>query len=377
MQVCFRHARLVLGLALFAILLGGGLRSACAQELQVETAVQVALTDDASKTRNQALSDAMGQALLQAVEQSAPELRGRLYLVAPRAREFVSSYRVVEETEQDGRLLFKIVSQVDVARLLRELQTALPKPKHSDGKPSVLLCVKLAMAEPLIEKLQASARELLGQRSLNVELGNADRCGPGSTWPGMRLSFEGNLESAVAEVRGTTPRLWSAHVRGVWQFVVAPGAPPQQEAGDGVAFADRDDAALDQALGQVGRPLLTKLAERTGLLGRPGGGVLLLATGLRTAAVMNKLWKALLALPGVSRVEPRRIVFSDGGDEQVHFQLMTQTSTETLGTALYRTPVAGLRMQVVPLGPSALRLDCVPAQDLPSAEVPEAEAAAP
>ena len=123
--------------------------------------------------------------------------------------------------------------------------------------------------------------------------------------------------------------------------------------------------------------MLTKLAERTGLLGRPGGGVLLLATGLRTAAVMNKLWKALLALPGVSRVEPRRIVLSDGGDEQVHFQLMTQTSTETLGTALYRTPVAGLRMQVVPLGPSALRLDCVPAQDLPSAEVPEAEAAAP
>ena len=41
MQVCFRHARLVLGLALFAILLGGGLWSACAQELQVETAVQV------------------------------------------------------------------------------------------------------------------------------------------------------------------------------------------------------------------------------------------------------------------------------------------------------------------------------------------------
>ena len=53
---------------------------------------------------------------------------------------YLATAGVVEETEQDGRLLFKIVSQVDVARLLRELQAALPKPKHSDGKPSVLLC---------------------------------------------------------------------------------------------------------------------------------------------------------------------------------------------------------------------------------------------
>lgn len=377
MQLGLQDARTVGQVALVVALLCGGLGVASAQELQVETSVQVALQDDAAKTRSQAVSDAMNQALAQAVEQSAPELRGRLYLVTPRVREFVTSYRVVEETELDGRLSLKIVSQVDVARLLRELQAALPKPKRSDGKPTILLCVKLSQAESLEEKLVTEARELLGQRGQTVEVGNAERCAESGGWTGLRLSFDGSVQVPPAEVRGTTPRLWSAQVRGGWQFVVDPNTPPQRETGEGVAFADRGDAALSQAVGQVGRPLLTKLAERTGLLGRPGGGVLLLATGLRSATVMNKLWKALLALPGVTRVEPRRIVLSDTGDEQVHFQLTTQTSTETLGTALYRTPVAGLRMQVVPLGPSALRLDCVSAQDLPTAEPSEAEAATP
>ncbi len=339
-----------------------------AQELQVETAAQVAQTDDAKKTRSQALSDAMNQALAQAVEQSAPELLGRLYLVTPRAREFVTSYRVVEETEADGRLSLKIVSQVDVARLLRELNAALPKPKRTDGKPPVLLCVKLSGAPSLEEKLVTEARELLSQNAQPVEVGSPERCAKDSAWTGLRISFDGSLQAPVGEVRGTMPRLWSAHVRGVWQLVVDPNTPPQTETSDGVAFAERGDTALGQAVGQVGRPLLGKLAERTGLFGRPGGGVLLVATGLRSVTVMNKLWKALLALPGVSRVEPRRIVLSESGDEQVHFQLYTQTSTETLGTALYRTPVAGLRVQVVPLSRSALRLDCVPAQDLPSAE---------
>ncbi len=366
-----------LTLALCAALFFGGLSSAFSQELQIETAVQVAQTDDAAKTRSQALSDAMSQALTQAVEQSAPELRGRLYLIAPRAREFVTSYRVVEETETDGRLSLKIVSQVDVARLLRELQAALPKPKRVDGKPPVLLCVKLSGAQSLEEKLVGEARELLSQNSQPVEIGNPDRCAPESAWSGLRLSFDGSLQAPIGEVRGTVPRLWSAHVRGGWQLLVDPSTPPQHESGDGVAFAERGDTALSQAVSQIGRPLLAKLAERTGLFGRPGGGVLLVATGLRSVTVMNKLWKALLALPGVSRVEPRRIVLSDTGDEQVHFQLATQTSTETLGTALYRTPVAGLRVQVVPLGPSALRLDCVPAQDLPSAEPVDGEAKAP
>lgn len=352
-----------------AALLVGFVQPASAQEMQIESAVQVALQEDVAKTRSQALSDAMARALELAVEQAAPDVRGRLYLISARAREFVSSYRVVEETEQDGRLSLKIAAQVDVAHLLRELQAVLPKSKRGDGRPKILVCARLAGAETSAATLAAEARDLLVQRDQPVELGSAERCQLSnlSSWPGPRLIFDGTVTAKAAEVRGTSPRLWSSLVHGGWQYFADANAQPQTESGDGTGFAERTDDALVQATAQLGRPLLSRLAERNGLLGRVGGGVLLIATGLRSPQVMNKLWKALLALPGVSRVEPRRFLVSDGADEQVHFQLTTTTSSETLGTALYRTPIAGLRVQVVPLGPSTVRLDCVPAQELPSA----------
>jgi len=348
-----------------------------AQDMQIAAAVQVTDAGDAAKTRSQALSEAMAQALDQSVEQTAPELRGRLYLISQRAREFVTSYRVTDESEQDGRLNLRIVAQVDVARLVRELQAALPSAKRTDGRPKVLVCARFTGAESLATGLAEAAKELLSQRGQSVELGTSERCATESTWPGPRLSFDGGLQTPLSEVRGTSPRLWSALLRGSWQFWADPTGQPQREAGDGAGFAEQREEALSQAVVSLGRPLLGRLAERSGLLGRPGGGVLLIATGLRSPSVMSKLWKALLALPGVRRVEPRRFLVAEGGDEQVHFQLTTTTNPETLGTALYRTPIAGLRVQVVPLGPSTLRLDCVSAQDLPSAEPAAPEAATP
>ncbi len=359
---------------ILAAVLFGFVQPASAQEMQIESAVQVAVQEDVAKTRSQALSEAMARALELAVEQAAPDVRGRLYLVSARAREFVSSYRVVEETEQDGRLSLKIAAQVDVAHLLRELQAVLPKSKRGDARPKILVCARWAGAETSAATLAAEARDLLVQRDQPVELGSAERCQPSalSSWPGPRLIFDGTVTANAAEVRGTSPRLWSSLVHGGWQYFADANAQPQTETGDGIGFAERTEAALAQATAQLGRPLLSRLAERSGLLGRVGGGVLLIATGLRSPQVMNKLWKALLALPGVSRVEPRRFLVLDGVDEQVHFQLTTTTNSETLGTALYRTPIAGLRVQVVPLGPSTVRLDCVPAQELPSA-TPDAQ----
>lgn len=338
---------------------------AAAQDMQIESSAQVAVQEDAAKARSQALSEAMRQAVDLAVEQAAPEVRGRTYLLGARARDFVPSYRIVEESEQDGRLVLKIVAQVDVTQVIKELQAGLPKSKRSDGRAKVLVCVQLIGADGLADALLTDAKELLMQRGQLVELGTAEQCRAGSAWSGPRLSFEGNVAAPAGQVRGTSPRLWSAQLKGRWQLAVD-GAQVQSETGEGSGFAETAEAALGLAVAPLGRPLLGKLAERSGLLGRVGGGVLLVTTGLRTPQVMNKLWKALAALPGVTRVELRRILQSDSGDEQVHFQLTTTATTETLGTALYRTPMAGLRVQVVPLGPTTLRLDCVPAQDLPS-----------
>lgn len=338
-----------------------------AQELQIETSAQVAVQDDVTKARSQALTEAMRQAVDLAVEQAAPEVRGRTYLLGARVRDFVPSYRIVEESEQDGRLVLKIAAQVDVAQVQKELQAGLPKSKRGDGRPKVLVCVQLIGADSLASVLATEAKDLLTQRGQLVELGTSEQCRAGSSGPGPRLSFDGNVAAPQVQVRGTSPRLWSAQLKGRWLFAPDATAQGQSEAGEGSGFAETPEAALSLAVTPLGRPLLAKLAERSGLLGRVGGGVLLVTTGLRTPQVMNKLWKALAALPGVTRVELRRISPSDAGDEQVSFQLTTTATTEMLGTALYRTPIAGLRMQVVPLGPSTLRLDCVPAQELPSA----------
>ena len=256
MQVCFRHARLVLGLALFAILLGGGLRSACAQELQVETAVQVALTDDASKTRNQALSDAMGQALLQAVEQSARAAWSTVSGCAAR----VSLYRPIASSRRPSKTggFCSKLSRRSMSR-----GSCVSCKRHCQNQAQRRKAERFALRQArhggtADRKATGFCARALGQRSLNVELGNADRCGPGSTWPGMRLSFEG--EPGIGG--GGSARYNAAALVGpcarVWQFVVAPGAPPQQEAGDGVAFADRDDAALDR-----GGPSGSTLADQS------------------------------------------------------------------------------------------------------------------
>jgi hypothetical protein len=371
------HRPVLLGLFVATLWLLPG--RAFSQEMQIEAAVQVALQDDAAKTRSQALSDAMTQALEQSVEQAAPELRGRLYLVSARAREFVKSYRVIEDSEQDGRLSLKIAAQVDVARLVRELQAALPKTRRTDGRPKILLCARVTGAETAALGLLTAAADVLQQRDQPTEIGKSENCTDSAvaSWPGPRLLFDGSLVTKVAEVRGTSPLLWSALLRGSWQYVTDGSSPPLSEAGEGVGFAEQPDAALAQAVTQLGRPLLLRLAERQGLFGRPGGGVLLMASGLRSPSVMNKLWKALLALPGVARIEPRRFLLSESGDELVHFQLTTTTPAETLGTALYRTPIAGLRVQVTPVGPSTLRLECISAQELPSAEPPGTDAGTP
>ena len=67
------------------------------------------------------------RALERAVLQVAPEARGRLYVVSGRARQYITSLRVLSEGESGGQLQVRISAQVDVPRLLREIPRSMTR----------------------------------------------------------------------------------------------------------------------------------------------------------------------------------------------------------------------------------------------------------
>lgn len=355
-------------------------KAAWAQVLPIETEGSAVHVGDGSRTREQALASAMMLALEQAVEQSAPNLRGRVYLLSARYRQFVLGYRVLSETEQAGKLTLKLETQVDTTSLLRELQRTLPQHRKAQKKGAVRLCAK--WTGPLLqkEKIVEQAQSRLEKSGLTVEVDASENC----DGEGFRLLYSGQLVGPIDEVRGTKPRLFFAKARATWQLFAPTSGTAHAETSEAESLRDQAAAAMEEAARQSAQDALAGLVERTKLAEQPTGSVLLVASGLGSPAVLKKVWRALLGLPGVTQVELRRIHAAKNpanhqaspsaspsagkNDEQVHFLLTTNADVETLSAALYRTPIASLRVQVSPLSPTALRMDCVAAQELPSSE---------
>lgn len=353
----------VCGVLLWFVALLGGLATVSAQSLRVETTAQALLQEDVSHARAQALSFAMTAAVEQAVEQTAPVLRRRLYLVSHQAAEFVPSYRVLEESQRDGRLLLRVVCEVDVTSLLQRLQTVLPPNRRNGKKTRLWLCVRDGFpAQPAFVE---EVHKWLENQNFAVETG------PGCLSNFPRLQFDADLLSASEEVRGTSPKQLFAKARGTWQFSAAADAKPQSETTEAMALAGQAEVAQAQAMAQLSVPLVSRLLDRLGLSAQVNDGVLIVVGGLRSFGSLRKLWRALWGLPGVTSVQPWHVTPKLDGEGLVLFRLQTNTDVQTLGTALYRTPIASLTVQVSPLSPTALRLDCVSSSELPSAENPE------
>ena len=293
------------------------------QGIEVSTQVSVPVTESAAAARTQALADAMQQALEQAVTQAAPESRGRLYLVNMRAREFVTGYRVLEEGEASGIFTMRIEAQVDLPRLLRELQSgASSVRKLSPKRVAIGLCATPTRSETATQAAfaaQTQARAFLADKVETIEMLPPVRCQ--SEQPGLLDSGQVPLHSVLMltldeevtthDIRGTLPALVGAQARVQWRALGreggASGTPVLQPA-EASAFAETKAAAQAAAYRDAAQKGLTQLLSRPGVLPASGHGVLITLEGLSGFARYQQAVRALAALPGVTQAEPRRFV---------------------------------------------------------------------
>jgi hypothetical protein len=228
----------------------------------------------------------------------------------------------------------------------------------------------------------AAARTLLDQRIGATESLAAVACaerlqqqatGANPASPLLILQPDANLRSEP--IRGTQPPRVGAVAQAEWLFypqAPAAAAGPLRESGQATIFLDSAESAQSEAQRQAALAGIQRLLERPGLLGRVAAGVRLRIEGVGSYANYQQLLRTLGALPGVGRVEPRRFLLPPPAgpaafeEPQVEVLLHTATAAESIGAALGRTPLTGLRLQVAPLGTGELRIICVPESLLPS-----------
>lgn len=375
-----RHRRVLSSAAAFvlaaAISLGAPGRG-LAQALTVEASAQAPIQDDLARARGRALSEAMSQALEQAVSQAAPEVRGRLYLLTARARDYVPTYRVISEGEEAGSFRVRIEAQVDTPRLLRDLQGAAPQKRGATGRKPLQLCARSGAEDPSeLQPALRQAAELLGERGETVEALGPAQCtaGIGGTGRAKLVLVPGAVQ--IDEVRGTQPRLFGARRTIEWIVERAGGDAELRERAETTAFAETAAAAQLAATQQAAQQGLRRLTQKPGLLDGAASGVMVSFEGLHSFAAYQQLLRAMSVLPGVTRVEPRRFVGAQGAEaERVAVFVHSTAGSEALGAALGRSLVPGLRLSVMPLPGGDLRVLCVAEGALTSE--PEQQPAAP
>ncbi len=353
-----------------------------------EVSVQVPTQDDAARARSRALLDAMNQALEQAVTQAAPEARGRLYLLSTRARDYITTYRVLEEGDNNGQFALRLEAQVDLPRLLRDLQGTVPATRQTTTRrAALLLCATpsttgRAAPDAVATTILDQARAQLSERGETVELLGAAQCSPASVSQNglgkqpvhalLQLTLDGNTQAD--EVRGTLPPRFGALGHASWRVIrlgatSAGNEAALSETSDTPAFAETAEAAVQTAQQTAALTALGRLLKKPGVLPYSGNAVLVSILGAGSYTNYQQLLRVLGALPGVSRAEPRRFLPTTAGattDELIQVAVHTTSSPESLGAALGRTPLSGLRLQIAPQGPGELRVLCAPGSALPT-----------
>jgi len=368
------------------LLAGGALSFAAvpvaAQAPSFEASAAVPVQEDLVRARGQALGDALGRALEQAVAQVAPEARSRTYLILGRTRDYVTTYRVLDEGEQAGEFQIRLEVQFDLPRLLRDLQAGQVQKSAAAGSVSLTVCTP--SPAPSAQAALAAGRAVLAERAGATETLPADACAerlrsassgglPGAPGSLLVLVLDAGPQAAqTAEIRGTQPARFGAVAHAEWSMYRSAG-PPLRETGEGMVFLDSADGALAEAQRLAALSALQQLIKRPGALHHGAPGVLLELEGINGYGDYQRLLKLLWALPGVSRVEPRRFFVQPASpgaassEQRVQVLLHTAASAETVGAALGRAPLEGLRLQVAPVGPAELRVICTAASNLPSA----------
>jgi hypothetical protein len=327
---------------------------------------------DVVKARAQALTEALTRALEQAVAEVMPEARSRVYLVAGRARDYVTTYRVLQEGEVAGQFQLRVEAQLDLPRLQRELVGAAGPTATAS---TLHLCA--AQTSDATAKALEAARSQLKDTVTTVELAPSAQCTE-TPEPGLprgallALTSLSPTEPAAEPIRGTQPLTYGAVWRSEWRLS-RPGHEPLRESAEAAGFGPDPATAESEGSRQAALAGLARVLSRSGPLQRRSQSVLVRIENLGSYRAYQQLVRVLSSLPGVTRADIRRFVVpspKSGEDSVAQVLLTTGATVEALGATLGRTPIPGLRLQVAPVNAGELRVLCVASDAVPSASAP-------
>jgi hypothetical protein len=340
--------------------------TAFAQEPSFEALGQITVVGgDRVKARERALDEALRQAVEQAVATildppavvaRSAELRLRIY---PKARSYVSNYRILDEGETSGVFQVHVSAQVATGNLARDLATTQPPPTANGQKARAVVCAN----SPAIERVAKAALAARG-----VELApppptcSEDVAARAAQAAGAQGALVGSSETtAEGPIRGTAQVAARAKVK--LALVESSGRVSAQGASDRTAYAPTAagaaEAAEREAATEATRELQPSLAARWPSGDVVAGGVTVHVRGALRWSEYASLLRALSALPGVAAVEPRRF-----SKKEADLLLRTASSAPQIASALDHAPPAGVRVTAAAEG-DAVRIDvaATPAPD--------------
>ncbi len=329
---------------------------------------------DRVRARERALDEALKQAIEQGVATvltpdelvaRSSQLKLRVY---PRARSFVTTYRVLDEGEQNGVFQVHLSAQVSTGMLQRELGTPAPNsglPRLSQ-KLRGLVCVELSWLElnqtaELALPAEKVVREILGARNVEIVPRSRD-CSDEAVVQALKAeAAQGAVRGKLVVTQGGAIRgtlLVGAHAKVKLQLLEAEGRVSAEAEAERDAYGAElggaggaGQTAIREAVAEAARALTPSLAAKWAAVA-PGGGVSVRVSGIGRYAEYQSVVRALQGLPGVASVEPRRFLRG-----QAELLVRTATAASQLAAGLTRVPPQGVHVSVKAGGDGSLTVD--------------------
>ncbi|MEO6951975.1 MAG: hypothetical protein ABI321_09195 [Polyangia bacterium] len=272
---------------------------------------------DRVKARDRALDEAFQRALETAIGallgpdtivRRATDLRLK---IMPRARSYVTSYRVLDEGGlEPGFFSVHVAAEVAADRLVRELQTPVALQKAGPlAAVRVGLCVRDGEPPIALPRLEAALRMRLEGAQLVVV---PAMCGGGE---GLRATLFADVSQRdVAPVRGTSLVGRETEL----ELELVDGSDKRGAKGRGAGYGATRELALDDAAMTALPDTLSTLDDALAALSpkaAQSGLVLVRIAGVRRYAQLKTVRAAIQRLPGVDSVSLRRFAPAGGSIE--------------------------------------------------------------
>ena len=227
---------------------------------------EVRLSGDRQRVRDRALDDALRMAVQTAatsifgedgIKQKSSELRLR---VLPKAKSYVLSYRISTEDEENGVYVLRLVADVNLEQLSRDLTTSVAAPPPPAATGPLAVCITTGTAAQ-------AERALVRWRALRIasKLAQPDGGCP-ATFPADQSLLMIELQARPeGTVRGTT--LVTATVEGKARLAkagVVEASLSATQIGWGPDATQAEDAAIDRVADKLGLQLVPFVGPRIG-----------------------------------------------------------------------------------------------------------------